>query len=754
MNDSSALGQSGVRYGLRWRLLALTLIPMLATIGVVLGFDYQNRSQLAHQALERRTFALISSLHHDISRLAFEPEREIALDMVRRLESFSDIERLYAFEHGGAVLFAYQTAGWSGREPPSFTERMVVRDVEDYLEIWAPVGKVGFVYALVNTLTVKEAQVSARQTSLSLGFLLTLVGLIGVLIIQRKVIRRILTLEQTALDVVASGDYTIRAETLPADELGTIASGLNSLLATVQKNMGELLDREKRLLNEIEERQRAEGELAKVADALDQCLEGISLTDEEGLIQFMNPAFETITGYSLEEMRGKTHRYLKSGHVADEAYEELWHELKAGRTYVNTIINRRKNGEIYHDAVRISPRKVGDELVGFVTIHRDISEQIELERQLQESQRLDALGRLAGGVAHDFNNLLQVILGQATMIDEIHNTIGADLIVEAAQRAGELTAQLLSFSRKEVLEIGDVDIRALLAELSRLLERVIPSTIEVEINVTPDLWLAKADSGRLQQVLLNLAINARDAMPNGGNLSIEARNLEVRATDQLVEYCQILVKDNGLGMDVPTLKLALDPFFTTKGDGGTGLGLSVAYGIIKQFGGSLVLSSSPEQGTVAEIRIPRSPSECMDPSKQSGGWSKKAVATTVLLVDDEDMVLAVTERILTTAGYQVLTASSGEAARAQWRTNRSQIGLLVSDVVMPKQSGVQLARKLREECADLPVILVSGHIADESIREFAKEGPFEFLNKPFGPKDFLRSVDALLDVPPAIRLIH
>lgn len=620
----------GEGLSLRSRLLLTTLIPILATIALTLIVDYHLRTRTARHDLEERTRSLIIALDRDVSNLVYSPKRELALDVSQRLKAFPDLERLFVFDASGDVLLAYQKPKWLGEAPLELPSDLNARVSDGHLLVATTVGNFATVLAQANMSSVQAARESAARVSLTLAFALALVGGATVIGLQRAVTRRLLVLEKVAEKVVRTHDYSIRAADDEKDELGNIASAINSLLSTVETTLHTLNEREKRLVSEIEQRALAQ-----------------------------------------EEVR-------------------------------------------------------------------------EIERQLQESQKLDSLGRLAGGIAHDFNNLLTVILGQSEMIMEEHPESGAGLILDASQRAGELIGQLLSFSKKAAVELRPVDLADILEELERLLARVIPANVAIDINFPPGLWQVEGDSGKLQQVLLNLAINARDSMASGGKLVIAAQNVAGEGASKEHDLVQIRVSDNGHGMDAHTLDRALEPFFTTKGDDGSGLGLAVAYGIIQQLGGTLSLESALGKGTVVEMRIPRSTS-VREPEEFKPVLTVGSGAVgTILLVEDEDLVRVTTERTLSGAGHRVLSASDGQAALTQWEANHADIDLLVTDTMMPKITGIELARKLRQDREGIPILLISGYTGDESLNEFKDDQNFVFLAKPFRTAVLLDSVDQLL----------
>jgi PAS domain S-box-containing protein len=386
----------------------------------------------------------------------------------------------------------------------------------------------------------------------------------------------------------------------------------------------------------------------------------------------------------------------------------------------------------------------------------DLTERKRLEGQLLHSQKMESVGRLAGGVAHDFNNLLTVILGTVDLAGSAikpGDPLSADLaeIKDAAERAAGLTQQLLAFSRRQVLQPRVVDINAAIASTLALLRRVIGEDIEIRFTPGADLWSVRADPGQFEQVLLNLAVNARDAMPTGGLLSIATRNLTVDETYAAGHpvmrpgpYVSITVSDSGLGMDADTREHAFEPFYTTKPVGkGTGLGLATVYGVVQQSGGSIHLYSEPGRGTTFRILLPRAgeaaPSEMSSrPAHFEGG------SETILLVEDEAAVRRLTERVLATAGYTVLAVGSAEEAMAAIATHDGPVHLLLTDVVMPQTNGPELARRLTGISPATRVLFMSGYTEDAIVHHGVHAGQIRFLEKPFTVAELTHAVRAAL----------
>jgi signal transduction histidine kinase/CheY-like chemotaxis protein len=389
------------------------------------------------------------------------------------------------------------------------------------------------------------------------------------------------------------------------------------------------------------------------------------------------------------------------------------------------------------------------------------NEQLRLERQLAESQKMEAIGKLAGGVAHDFNNMLTAILGYASMIHEDAPPKSpiqqqATQIRRAAESAATLTQKLLAFSRRQVLQTNQVDFAAMLDNLVVLIRRVIGENISVTTHADADLWQILADPVQVEQSIVNLAINARDAMPNGGTLQITARNAprpkgELRPDGELKpgEYVQITVSDTGVGMDEATRTRMFEPFFTTKPHGhGTGLGLSTVYGFVRQCGGYIGVLSMPGKGTSIELLLPRAPAKRdlkpLTPATQPIE-SGKGGRETVLVAEDEEAVREFAVESLQRHGYQVIAAPSGEEALKVASTHDGTIHLLLTDVVMPGMKGPELAKRLRALRPGLRVLLMSGYAADVVTSDDLKDAAL--VAKPFSPAALTRAVRTALDLP-------
>jgi signal transduction histidine kinase/CheY-like chemotaxis protein len=429
-------------------------------------------------------------------------------------------------------------------------------------------------------------------------------------------------------------------------------------------------------------------------------------------------------------------------------------ELQCGYVFRKERQFIRSDGSLLE--VEISMTRLEDGRVQAIV--RDVAERNRLESQLRQSQKLEAVGRLAGGVAHDFNNLLTVILGHsdlaiAALDPRDHLRKDLEDIREAGSRAAVLTSQLLAFSRKQVLQPKVLDCNSAITNLTKMLGRLISSNIEIVTRYEMELWRAKADPGQLDQVILNLALNARDAMPLGGKLIIETANRrfegeQISGHSQIPpgQYVMLAVSDTGCGMDAETRSHLFEPFFTTKAQGkGTGLGLSTVYGIVRQSGGHIAVYSEPGRGTSVKVYLPRALEAGETVRERDHDEPLPGGTETILLAEDEDRVRSLAAAVLAQQGYTVIEACDGLEAVEKARQHGGDIHLLVTDVVMPKMSGQELADRLRGERPGIKVLLSSGYTGDTVMHQGALDASTPFLQKPFTVRSLALKVRETLD---------
>lgn len=495
--------------------------------------------------------------------------------------------------------------------------------------------------------------------------------------------------------------------------------------------------------------------------AIEQAGEIIVITDIGGSIVYVNPAFERITGYSKIEALGQRPSLVKSGRQDRSVYEQLWHTIMAGEVWRGRFINRKKDGSLYTVNATIAPvRNEADTIIGYVGVERDVTHELSLEEQLRQSQKMEAVGRLAGGVAHDFNNLLTVINGYSNLLLDHHpdpnDLMRKDIeqIKRAGERASNLTRQLLAFSRKQILKPTILDLNMVVADMETLLRRLLGEDISIYTRLEPMLGRIKADRGQLEQVIMNLAINARDAMQGGGQLTLETANvtLDELYTSQKVEvepgnYVLLAISDTGIGITQETQAHIFEPFFTTKEEGkGTGLGLATVHGIIKQSGGHINVYSEAGQGTTFKIYLPPFQDAAPNNKVTSPATLPRGVET-ILVVEDEARVRELVSRVLRSSGYTVLEANSGREALQLYGHQNGPIQLLLTDVVMPGMNGRMLADRLKVVQPGLKVIYMSGYTDDAIIQHGVLDAGAIFIQKPFTTDALIRRVRETLDKP-------
>ena len=498
-------------------------------------------------------------------------------------------------------------------------------------------------------------------------------------------------------------------------------------------------------LTDITERKQDEDALRVRGAALNAAATGMVIMDRSGRISWINPAFSELTGFAAEELIGRKPRELLSRASGAHAfYEQLERTIASGDDWHGEVTNARKNGDAFVEDLTITPvHDVRGEVTHFVAINRDLTETRAIQTRLLQSQKLETVGRLAGGVAHDFNNLLTVISGivDLSLADVNHSTaLGADLleVQRAVSRASALTRQLLAFSRQQVMQPTLVNVNVMVRDLAKMLRRLIDESIGLRLNLSEIPGIVHADLGQLEQVVVNLSVNARDAMPAGGTLTIETHVLN--ATSEIEcwhgvlapgRYVAIHVRDTGLGMTEATLGRLFEPFFTTKLPGfGTGLGLATVHGIVTQSGGGLQVRSVVGRGSEFTVYLPAAHEQVLEepsvavPHPQVG-------SETILVVDDEKMLRSVTSRMLTRSGFRVFTAATGEEALRMLEEQKLEVDLLITDVVMPGMAGPRLANEVRRRFPAVRILFMSGYTDDTVLRHGVDAKLVHFIDKPF-----------------------
>ncbi|MBI5483448.1 MAG: PAS domain S-box protein [Deltaproteobacteria bacterium] len=528
-------------------------------------------------------------------------------------------------------------------------------------------------------------------------------------------------------------------------------------LASIALENARLNDESRR---ELAERKKAEASLRRLSVAVEQSPVSIVITDTNGTIEYVNQHFSTLTGYSQEEIIGQTPRILKTGETSAEEYKELWDTILSGGEWHGEFHNRKKNGDLYWEHAHISPiRDSAGRITHFVGLKEDVTERKHLEGQLRHSQKMDAIGQLAGGIANDFNNILTAIIGYSSIMQlklpdgrVLKNS--ADQIAATAERGARLTQGLLAFSRTQTTNPVAVDLNEILHRVHQLLPQLISKDINLEIAPSSQTLSVMVDSMQIEQVLMNLATNARDALPNGGSITINADVASIDSDFVLAmgfgqpgEYARLTFTDTGEGMDEETVKHIFEPFYTTKGGGtGTGLGLAIVYGIIKKHHGYITCQSEVGAGTTFQIYLPfmAGATAVAEKSENESVLPDRRVDL-VLVAEDDDAARALEKEILEEFGYSVLEAKDGQQALEIFKRNSDRIDLIILDVIMPKMKGREVYDAIRKIDPSMKFLFCSGYSNEVVIGQGDLEKGMNYLAKPFTPKEMLMKIREVLD---------
>ena len=515
-------------------------------------------------------------------------------------------------------------------------------------------------------------------------------------------------------------------------------------------------------LVDITEQKQTEESNTRLAMAFEQAAETIIITDTNGTILYANPAFETSTGYTCAEALGQNPRVLKSGKHDAEFYCRMWEMLKRGEIWRGHFINKRKDGKLYEEEATISPvRDAAGKVINFVAVKHDVTHEKQLEAQFRQAQKLEAIGILAGGVAHDFNNILAAMFLQTDLVDtfedlpdevvDIHRQIRS-----SAESAAKLVRQLLLFSRRQVLQPHNLDLSESIGSMAKMMSRILGENINVQLKLAAQPLFIHADAGMMDQVLMNLAVNARDAMTGGGQLVLETSRVDFDefAASQSTQarpgsFVCLSVSDTGSGIPAEILPKIFDPFFTTKDIGkGTGLGLSTVFGIVQQHQGWINVYSEVGHGTTFRIYLPRLAGVFEPKAAPPALAAMRGGNETILLVEDEEPLRVLVQMALSRLGYRVLEAPTGVKALEVWKTHREEISLLLTDLMMPDgMSGIELAHRLRQKNPKLKVVYMSGYSADVVGKDLPLEVGVNFLTKPFQAHKLAKTIRDSLDKP-------
>ncbi len=509
---------------------------------------------------------------------------------------------------------------------------------------------------------------------------------------------------------------------------------------------------------DISERKQAETEQRRLASAIEQSGDIVVITDTAGNIQYVNHTFEKVTGYSRGDVLGKNPRILKSGKQNEAFYIDLWTHLTQGKVFHGRMINKCKDGSLYTEDATISPVfDASGKIVNYVGVKRDVTERLAMEAGLQQAQKMELVGRLAGGVAHDFNNMLGVIMGNAELAmkklspaDPAYDEIQE--VIKATRRSADITQQLLAFARKQIIAPKMLELNETIESMLKMLRRLIGENIELAWLPAQSPCVVEIDPSQLNQALANLCINSRDAIADVGKIAIETERLvldkeycDAHPGSTPGKYVLLKVSDNGCGMDDNTMSHLFEPFFTTKAVGrGTGLGLATVHGIVKQNNGFIQVESQPGQGAAFMIYLPCHAGDAVESLAPAPESLPQGQGETILLVEDETAILKVVKIMLKKIGYTVMAAATPEEALQLARTHAGRIHLLMVDVVMPGMNGRDLAGQIAEQVSNLKCLFMSGYTANVIAHHGVLDKGVHFIQKPFSIQELAASVNRVL----------
>ena len=706
------------------------------------------------------------------------------------LEAFNSNPHIVAsciYNNEGRVFASYIRSDMAGRLSLPAPQVTGYHFGSDYLTMFRHVDlnnkPIGVVYVQYD---LEELHSRMRRNTSIVIIIVLAVSLITLVLssrLQRFISLPILSLAKTAKLISQEKRYSLRAEKHGQDEIGVLIDGFNEMLSEIQQRDAEL-ERQREnlevqvvertaelrganrdLLTEIQERTRAEGALRFAEKTFRDLLETVQLVaillDREANITFCNDYLLDLTGWQKKEVlgrnwvdmfipcseRGKVRLIFSSMLKGEKDY--LHHE--------NNIMTRKGkermiswNNTVLHD--------LKGEISGTASIGIDITEQINLEAQLRQAQKMEAVGQLAGGVAHDFNNILTAIIGYGSLLlmkmngDVLLRTY-VNQILDSANRAAEVTRSLLAFSRKQIMNTRPVDLNDIVRGVEKLLSRLIGEDIEITTTLTSKNVVCVADAGQIEQVLMNLTTNARDAMPQGGRLILDTEAIHL--DDAFIQshgygkpgrYALLSVSDTGIGLKQDEIEKIFEPFYTTKETGkGTGLGLAMVYGIIQQHGGHINVYSELDQGTTIRIYLPSAQIKEEIEIVKSAEIPPAGGSETILVAEDDEKLRKLSEIVLTQHGYKVILARDGDEAIKKFSDYADVIQLAIIDMIMPKKNGKEAYGEMRKIRPDIKVLFSSGYTGERiNISSLCKE-ELNFINKPVTPTQLLRKVREILD---------
>jgi two-component system cell cycle sensor histidine kinase/response regulator CckA len=501
----------------------------------------------------------------------------------------------------------------------------------------------------------------------------------------------------------------------------------------------------------------AEEQFYRLSRAVEQSPVSIVITDLEGHAQYVNSKFTAVSGHTLEDLLDQNIAVLRDGHPHEASYQKFWETIRAGVEWRGELSTRRSDGGTVWESVKVSClRSPAGEITNFLCLREDVSERKRLEHELRQAQKMESLGTLAGGIAHDFNNLLAIINGYAEFCQQgtqepVALQKSLREIHRAAQRAGGLVRQILTFSRKTELRFAPIDINVLTRDLVTLLAETFPRTVTFNVSLEAGLPPLLADQSQFQQIVLNLCVNARDAMPSGGAITLSTTtkpgaSLQRLGADPARTYACLQVSDTGTGMSPEVRARVFEPFFTTKhGNQGTGLGLAVVYGIVVAHQGMIDVDSTLGAGSAFSIYLPLAENPVAAPTVVAANNIFPSGTESLLIVDDEESLRTLLSSALQAKGYKTMTASSGLEAIELISGAKHRFDLVLLDLNMPGATGIEVLKVLRVCQPNTRVLVLSGHVTPAARAEFELLGQRDFIQKPYRLAELGRTLRSLLD---------
>jgi signal transduction histidine kinase/ActR/RegA family two-component response regulator len=730
-----------MRVSISTKLLAITVGVVSLAVALAGGALLQQHHRELERGFEDGTLVLARAVaEHCVGPVAFE-DRKGAKEILTKLERSTVVGRAILYDRHGRVMASYDRL-LSAAPVLTLDTSPAVQHRDGYLHVFEPVlhdeNRLGTLY-----LTASSAGLRGRAASATM--MVVWVGLAGIAVaallawaLQRTVTRPILRLAETMRGITGETMHLARVDPRRTDEIGVLHEGFNRMLDQLAARQHE--------------RDRSDARLRALIAALP---DPVFVLEEGGRIVEVLAGRPGPLPLPAVELQGKRISEVVSPENArpiDEAIAQAVSSLAPQRlAYELELAGGRRCFDAVIVPIAGEPER-HDQGHYVLFVPRDITERQTLELDLRQAQKMDALGRLAGGVAHDFNNLLTAIMGYASLLTGIlesegRNTSEVDEIIKAGKRASLLTQQLLAFSRRHMVQVRPVPLNELVRDMQRMLERIIGEDVQLVAELATSLSPVQGDPGQLQQVILNLAVNAREAMPKGGTLTLRTRFVSVtsrRAGEPELKpgkYVLLEVTDTGVGMDESTRVRIFEPFFTTKGrSGGTGLGLAMVYGIVRQSGGDVAVVSERQRGTTFRIYLPEATA-----APEGAGLPPPVSETlprgseTVLVVEDEEQLKELTCRMLRDQGYQVLSTTEARQALEICGAYPGPIHLLVTDMVMPRMGGAELAEAARTLRSEMRVLYMSGYTDSASVNGGGAE-VVPFLQKPFTALELGRRV--------------